>query len=399
VPVSRILHPDFRNAFEKVAESDYSGRLVRFRGQIIRVEKPESDTPPRLLVSSDGNVFPVILPDPDSQLPDDWVAGAELELTGVSELDFEEDANTHGTISISGFRLWLRSPADVRVISVPSWWTPQRLAMLLAGVLAVLVLAMGWNLALRHQLQRRGRLLEEVMRSHRDSEIEFRGAQQERRRLASDLHDGLQQLMAGAAYRVEAAAAHLGEVPPAVEAQLTAARRALVRSQAGLREALWGLQHMEEDTDDFAALLRHAVGTVEHWPAGAVEVTCDGAPFPVSRQVQGSLLMLMQEAVGNAFKHGLARKVEVSLAYGPDELKMQIIDDGCGFDPSRAPGPREGHFGLESARLRMKWLGGSMDLRSAPGEGTSVTCAMSRARARAADVVSPAEPVTTHSDA
>ena len=57
--------------------------------------------------------------------------------------------------------------------------------------------------------------------------------------------------MAGAAYRVEAAAAHLGEMPPVVEAQLTAARRALVRSQLGLREALWGLQHMEEDTDDF----------------------------------------------------------------------------------------------------------------------------------------------------
>lgn len=223
------------------------------------------------------------------------------------------------------------------------------------------------------------------MREHRDSELEFQGAQQERRRLAGDLHDGLQQLMAGAAYRVEAAVAHLGEIPPVVEAQLTAARRALVRSQEGLREALWGLQHMEEDSDDFAALLRHAVGTVEHWPPGSVTVTCQGAPFPVSRQVMGSLLLLMQEAVGNAFKHGSAKQVGVSLHYGPELLEMRIDDDGCGFNPNKAPGPKEGHFGLDSARLRMKWLGGNVEFQSEPGKGAHVVCSVPKGIALAVE--------------
>jgi signal transduction histidine kinase len=191
--------------------------------------------------------------------------------------------------------------------------------------------------------------------------------------------------MAGAAYRVEAAAAHLGEMPPVVEAQLTAAHRALVRSQVGLREALWGLQHMEEDADDFVALLRHAVGTVEHWPAGAVTVTGQGEPFPVSRKVMGSLLLLMQETVGNAFKHGGAGQVRVSLVYDPEFVEMRIDDDGCGFSPDEAPGPRDGHFGLESIRLRMKWLGGSAGIKSSPGEGTSVTCTVPKPLALAAD--------------
>ena len=180
--------------------------------------------------------------------------------------------------------------------------------------------------------------------------------------------------------------AHLGDIPPVVEEQLTAARRALVRSQVGLREALWGLQHMEEDSDDFVALLRHAVGTVEHWPAGAVEVTCQGEPFPVSRKVMGSLLLLMQETVGNAFKHGGAKQVRVSLVYDPEFLEMRIDDDGCGFAPDEAPGPREGHFGLESIRLRMKWLGGSVEVRSSPGEGTTVTCTVPKPLALAADL-------------
>lgn len=385
ISVDRMLHPDFRNDFEKVADSDFSGRLVRFPGKLLRIERTEKNTPPALLVAAEGYVFPALLPASDQLIPPDWVEGAELMLTGVCELDFKEDASTQSPISIKGFRLWLHSPEDVRVLSVPSWWTPKRLGMALLGLFAVLVMAIVWNLALRRLLQKRSLLLEGVMREHRDSELEFQGAQQERRRLASDLHDGLQQLMAGAAYRVEAAVAHLGEIPPVVEAQLIAARRALVRSQDGLREALWGLQHMEEDSDDFAALLRHAVGTVEHWPPGSVEVTCQGSPFPVSRQVMGSLLLLMQETVGNAFKHGKAKQVGVSLHYGSGYLEMRIDDDGRGFDPVKAPGPREGHFGLESARLRMKWLGGSVEFRSAPGKGTHVICKVPKDIALAAE--------------
>ncbi len=382
VSVETILNPEFRSDFEKVADSDFSGRLVRFQGQLVRLDRDHTDSPPTLLIASGGNVFPASLTEAGAAIPADWVEGATLDLTGVAELDFKEDANTQGSLSISGFRLWLREPSDVVVLAVPSWWTPRRLALALAAVVAVLLLAIAWNLALRHLLWKRGRLLEDVMRRHRDSEIEFEGARQERRRLAGDLHDGLQQLMAGAAYRVEAAAAHLGEMPPAVEAQLTAARRALVRSQNGLREVLWGLQHMEEDSDDFVALLRHAVGTVEHWPQDAVVVGSEGTPFPVSRQVRGSLLLLMQEAVGNAFKHGAAKRVDVSLVYAADHLGLFVSDDGKGFDPAKAPGPREGHFGLESTRLRMKWLGGSLEIRSAHGEGTRILCKVPAARAR-----------------
>ncbi len=385
ISVDRILNPDFRNDFEKVADADFSGRLVRFPGQLLRIERSEKNTPPVLLVAAEGYVFSAYLSASNQLIPPNWVEGAELDLTGVCELDFKEDASTQSPISIKGFRLWLRSPEDVQVLSVPSWWTPKRLGMAMLGLFAILVLALGWNLALRRLLQKRSLLLEGVMREHRDSELEFQGAQQERRRLAGDLHDGLQQLMAGAAYRVEAAVAHLGEIPPVVEAQLTAARRALIRSQEGLREALWGLQHMEEDSDDFAALLRHAVGTVEHWPPGTVTVTGQGAPFPVSRQVMGSLLLLMQEAVGNAFKHGSAKQVGVSLHYGPELLEMRIDDDGCGFEPNKAPGPKEGHFGLESARLRMKWLGGNVEFQSEPGKGAHVICSVPKGIALAVE--------------
>ena len=124
VTVDRILHPDFRSVFEKVADADFSGRLVRFQGKLVRVERKEN-RPPLAAHCVRGICFSGVYASTDFKIPANWVEGAGLELTGVSELDFKEDASTQGSISISGFRLWLRSPEDVRVVSVPSWWTPQ----------------------------------------------------------------------------------------------------------------------------------------------------------------------------------------------------------------------------------------------------------------------------------
>jgi signal transduction histidine kinase len=75
----------------------------------------------------------------------------------------------------------------------------------------------------------------------------------------------------------------------------------------------------------------------------------------------------------------------VTLRYDPALLELRIDDDGRGFDPAKAPGPKEGHFGLESTRLRMKWLGGSVEIDSAPGRGTHVVCTVPKATALAAD--------------
>jgi signal transduction histidine kinase len=99
----------------------------------------------------------------------------------------------------------------------------------------------------------------------------------------------------------------------------------------------------------------------------------------------------MQEAVGNAFTHGKATRIQLTLAYQPELLEMRIEDDGGGFDPEAAPGTKLGHFGLESMRHRMVWLGGTVEIASRPGAGASVRIRMPRTRARA-DEAAPAAP-------
>lgn len=223
------------------------------------------------------------------------------------------------------------------------------------------------------------------MQVHRDQELEFRGARHERQRLAADMHDGVQQLIAGAAFRLEAAATHLAEVPPIVHTQFTAARRALLKAQEGLRDSLTGMLHIDEGPTEFPALLKHAAAAMEHWPEGLVEVQVEGErPYQLSRHVKGSLMLLMQEAVGNALKHGGAQHVSITLAYRDDFFEMTLEDDGCGFDPKSAPGEGGGHFGLESMSHRMSWLGGTVEVLASPGEGVRVRTRLQRERAESA---------------
>jgi signal transduction histidine kinase len=365
--------------------TDFDGRLVSIRG-VIEGTDPTAEEGTRVTFRSGRRmVRAVIAPGEGAQSVSQLVNGSEVRITGICVMEFSNSPvrPALATPYVRRFLLNMRTAADVEVLALPSWWTPKRLGSALAAVAVILLGTLAWIVSLQRLLQQRTKRFEKMMQMHRNVELEFKSAQNERLRLAGDLHDGLQQMIAGAAYRVEAAEARLKEATPEVREQFTAARQALVRTQKQLRECVWGLREIEEDTDDFAALLQHAVSSVEHWPQGAVEVRHEGERFPLSRYSMGSLLMLMQEAVGNAFKHGQASRVTITLIYRSEELEMIICDDGRGFAKGDLRGTRQGHFGLESIQQRMKWLGGSAEITSLPGKGVSIMCRIFKAQCAA----------------
>ena len=87
--------------------------------------------------------------------------------------------------------------------------------------------------------------------------------------------------------------------------------------------------------------------------------------------VEQALFRVAQEALANVARHSGANRVEVDLVYTAGTLTLEISDDGRGFDPAQDPG--EG-FGLQSMRERLTRLGGRVEVESAPGEGTTITC-------------------------
>ena len=115
----------------------------------------------------------------------------------------------------------------------------------------------------------------------------------------------------------------------------------------------------------------HEVLELPQWE-GKVSFSVEGAESPLSRRYTGALLMILQEAVGNALRHGKAKHVRVRVVFGWRGLAMLVMDDGCGFDAASAASAPGVHLGLQSMRSRAEKIGGRFAVRSVPGHGTEV---------------------------
>ena len=391
---------EIRRSFEPVTRGlpssphDFDGLFVEVTGRLLSVQKQTEQGKARLVFGDEENMTTADLDASFFDHLSELRVGSLIKVRGLAEVEYAASRQLQELSQPVGLNLLLRDTNDITVLEASSWWTRERLDFAATTLGAVLLAVVGWSITLQRLLRRRTRRLEDVMQAHRNQELEFRGAQYERQRLAADMHDGVQQLIAGAAFRLEAVAPHLEDMSPIVDAQLTAARGSLLRAQDGLRDVITGMLHVDQGPTEFPELLRYAAAAMDHWPKGLVEVRVEGeAPYPLSRQVKGSLLLLMQEAVGNALKHGAAHRIQITLGYHEDEFEMNLEDNGCGFDPLRVPGAGTQHFGLESMRNRMTWLSGSLKIQTTPGGGTCIRTRMPRYMAEASKPTLEPEPV------
>ncbi|WP_286953629.1 MULTISPECIES: sensor histidine kinase [Corynebacterium] len=109
-----------------------------------------------------------------------------------------------------------------------------------------------------------------------------------------------------------------------------------------------------------------------------VEVDSEGEAVALPMKVEAALLRIAQGAVGNVVKHAGATRARITLTYGVDEVRMDVVDNGEGFDvaavESRPAGL--GHIGLAAMSRRAEELGGKVIIESAPGSGTAVSVSM-----------------------
>jgi signal transduction histidine kinase len=103
-----------------------------------------------------------------------------------------------------------------------------------------------------------------------------------------------------------------------------------------------------------------------------VRLHAAGLPNPLLLQpaAEVALFRIVQEALANAARHSRARRVDVTLARAGEELEITVADDGDGFDAASSPDP--GSFGLMGMGERARLAGGSLEVTSRPGEGTTV---------------------------
>jgi PAS domain S-box-containing protein len=195
--------------------------------------------------------------------------------------------------------------------------------------------------------------------------------EEERRRIARELHDGIGQTLT-------ALAVGLRSVEQALRRETQASRLQRLRQMAsdavreasliarGLRPSVLDDAGLEEALRQYVADFRNLYGI-----AADLHVE-DRATGRLPGRVETALYRIVQEAMTNAAKHSAARHVSVLLKNRPPVAEVIVEDDGCGFELAERSGSARKGLGLQGMRERAALLEGTLEIESSPGRGTSV---------------------------
>jgi signal transduction histidine kinase len=191
----------------------------------------------------------------------------------------------------------------------------------------------------------------------------------ERNRLALELHDVVSQKLFSVMLTAEAAGTQLDRNPPAAREQLDRVRVLAREALDELRSLILGLRPPELERDGLEGTVRKEAEMLGRVHGVEVEVDTDGTVGGDGDVGERELavLRIVHEALQNAVRHARPKRIVVRL----DRSGVEVRDDGVGFEPERAE-LRSRHLGLTSMEERAQELGGELEIRSAPGAGTTV---------------------------
>ena len=357
---------------------DYEGCLIRFPARLLEARVSHDSG---LLLLSAGKTSVVAVADlADFTALRRLMPGSELEVTGIVATEWKVDPTKWPATILDRMTLLIRSPDDVRLLRTPSWWTPQRLGILLAGVAAALAGALAWLWLLRRQVKTQSTLLAAEMRSRRDAAVEFNATLTERNRLAANLHDTLLQTLGGIGFQLDACEGSRGQDEDDAKVHFEVARRMVNHATSELHSSVWAMRSLPIRQQSFPEALRTLVARIGEGHAAETFVHTSGNLGEVPEFVAGNLLLIVQEAVYNALRHGRPATVHVAVSDEPatQSIRVDVRDDGRGFAVGDAQGVEQGHFGLHGMRERAERLGGTLAIESTPEGGTTVRATVIR---------------------
>ena len=374
--ILRLAETSLR-AWKLAQPGNYDGCLVRCAG---RIEAVNTSAAAAIITLLDRETaFTVTLADGGSKGAQDFVPGSDVEVTGIVRAlhrGHRVGDIVRGNTTPSHIEVLVRDAGDIRIVRLPPWWTPRRLAIAMGAIAAVLGLAIAWVFFLKREVASRTKLLAHEMRGRRDAAIEFDATLRERSRLAANLHDTLLQALAGSVLQIDLCRRSLaGRRVEAVGAQLDVAKRMVKHAADDLRNSVWALRTAPLAGQSFPDSLRSLVSQLGHETPGHIRLHLDGESFPLPRFVAGNLLLVAQEAIRNALHHAEATTIDVKVRFDAPahRVGLFVADDGSGFEWGTQLGPERGHFGLQGMRERVEAIRGRFAVETSPGRGTRVT--------------------------
>lgn len=325
-----------------VLTPDHDAELVRMKAQLLSVLRGPTE---RTLVLRTGDtVFEAGMDLAQDGAPiDDIRAGSLLSVAGV--YSYQGGPPPH-------FRLYLRSPLDVQILSAAPWWTLRHTAVMVT----ILALAAGVGAWRTRTVTQRRRM-------------EYQAVLHERTRVARELHDTLEQGLAGLALQLEAVDGSFRTAPERARESLNVARQMLRYSLEETRRSVMDLRAQALESRDLAGALESLARQMTLNTSAQAQVRVTGPVQRLDAAKEHHLLRIGLEALTNALKHGRATRIEIELRFAPDSTDLIVTDNGQGLESAeRATGGA--HFGLQGVRERVDKLGGMLDIDSTPGAGT-----------------------------
>lgn len=290
--------------------------------------------------------------------------GSQLELTGVYA---GQGGNLALNQNFDSFELLLNSPADIRVLARPSWWTVRHTLTVLSGMVFLILCALIWIAMLHRQVEERSRHL--AVEIQRREQLEYqRALQEERSRIARDLHDDLGATLTQIRF-LSAVKSSDSSVPESTREELQQVSEKSRQMVSSLDEIVWAVNPANDSIPKLASYLRHAAAEF----FGTTNLNCrfdvdrSLPDLPLTSEMRHNLYLTVREALNNCLKHSQATELWLRIHWREQALQITIEDNGCGI--SDLEGIAEGN-GLVNMRVRMGKIGGSFAYNAHPDSGT-----------------------------
>ena len=202
--------------------------------------------------------------------------------------------------------------------------------------------------------------------------------EEERRRVARDIHDGPAQSMASLALRAGICEKLMEGDPRDLAQELAELKMAAREILTDIRRIIFNLRPMALDDLGLAPALRRYIESLRDKSKAHIELVILGREQRLAETEEVTAFRIIQEAVNNALAHANAQQILVRVEFANYKINIIVQDDGSGFDVGDA-GSRAKyvqHFGLLSMEERVSLLGGTLKIDSMPGEGTAITASI-----------------------
>jgi signal transduction histidine kinase len=315
-------------------------------------------------------VFTATLPASAGNLPG-IMPGSRLQVIGVCNNETTVPALTDEESPpaqyLASLNILLRNPADVTVLHGPPWWTLKRFVLLVGTLLAVLMVTLLWVHLLRRRLERQ-----------QSAQLAFsrqvlERLEDERRRIAVNLHDSLGQILLA----IKNQALLAIQRPPdehGLRQRLDEISGVTSQAIEEVRQITHGLRPYQLDRLGLTQAIRASVERASANSPISFATRVEDIDGLFDKDAEIHVYRIVQEAVTNVVKHSAATEAAVVIKKRTAIVTLSIRDNGQGFDTVKPFAHSHSlGYGLNGIAERVRILGGTFTMDSRPGEGTSLT--------------------------